>query len=204
MAIYMKFGDVVGDATQYVNKDNSGVENIVFAGLRAFVGDATAAKVLGEAGWISLKSFEWHVQRSITTRAGKGSQHRGPIAADIHDITVDKDIDGSSCDLLRIFNEDKDGVDCTIVYVRTGDPGEVYLQYKLKNTLIKQIHTSSKGDRPNEQLILNFTEIEFAVWRANQDNVAPGASRYRIEKQATQQGGGPSGRGGEHGHSRHQ
>lgn len=197
MGIYMKFGNVVGDATQYVNKDNSGVEKIVFAGLRVFAGDASAAKMLGETGWIPLKSFAWHASRSITTRAGDG---RGPVSPNLDEVTVDKEVDGSSGSLLEKFHQDKDGVDCTILFVRTGEPGEVYLRYKLKATLIKDIHvTSDKEGRPNEKLVLNFTEIELAVWRIDENNEAEGPFTHEIKKLASQQGGGHPGHGGDHG-----
>jgi len=201
MGIYMKFGNVVGDATQYVNKDNSGVEKIVFAGLRVFVGDASAAKMLGETGWIPLKTFAWHASRSVTTRAGNGpaSQHRGPVSPNLDDVTVDKEVDGSSGSLLEKFHQDKDGVDCTILFVRTGEPGEVYLRYKLKGALIKDIHvTSDKEGRPNEKLVLNFTEIELAVWRIDENNEAEGPFSHAIKKEASQQGGGHPGNGGGH------
>jgi type VI secretion system secreted protein Hcp len=199
MGIYMKFGNVVGDATQYVNKDNSGVEKIVFAGLRVFAGDASAAKMLGETGWIPLKSFAWHASRSITTRAGDG---RGPVSPNLDEVTVDKEVDGSSGSLLEKFHQDKDGVDCTILFVRTGEPGEVYLRYKLKATLIKDIHvTSDKEGRPNEKLVLNFTEIELAVWRIDENNEAEGPFTHEIKKLASQQGGGHPGHGGDHGHA---
>jgi type VI secretion system secreted protein Hcp len=206
MGIYMKFGNIVGDATQYVNKDNSGVEKIVFAGLRAFAGDASAAKMLGETGWIPLKTFEWSATRSVTTRAGNGasSQNRGPISTDLKDVTVNKEVDGSSCALLEKFHQDKDGVDCTIVFVRTGEPGEIYLRYKLKSTLIKELHiTPDKEGRPNERLVLNFTEIELGVWRIDENNEAEGPFSHAIKKEASQQGGGHPGHGGDHGHAPH-
>jgi type VI secretion system secreted protein Hcp len=203
MGIYMKFGDVVGDATQYVNKDNSGVEKALFAGLRHFVGDAGTTKMLGESGWIPLKSFAWGATRSVTTRAGNGpSSHRGPVSHNLEDVTVDKEVDGSSCALLEKFDQDKDGVDCTIVFVRTGEPGEVYLRYKLKSTLIKDIHiTPDKEGRPNEKLVLNFTEIELGVWRIDENNEAEGPYSHAIKKEASQQSGGPPGRGGAHDHA---
>jgi type VI secretion system secreted protein Hcp len=204
MGIYMRFGDVVGDATQYVNKDNSGVEKALFTGLRHLVGDANTAKMLGESGWIPLKSFEWSATRSVTTRAGNGpSSHRGPVSPNLNDVTVHKEVDGSSCALLEKFHQDKDGVDCTIVFVRTGEPGEIYLRYKLKSTLIKEIYfTPDKEGRPNEKLVLNFTEIELGVWRIDENNEAEGPFSHAIKKEASQQGGGHQGHSGDHGHTR--
>jgi type VI secretion system secreted protein Hcp len=206
MGIYMKFGDIVGDATQHVNKDNSGVEKVLYAGMRILgVSEAAAAAALGESGWIPLNDFHWHVHRQITNRAGKGapSQTRGSIAPNVDEVTVEKHIDGTSCQLLQSFCEDNKGVDCTIVFIRTGDPGEIYLKYKLKNTLIQDINVHGKEDRPTETLKLNFTDIEVSVWRVDEQNVAQGPCIYEVHKDASQQGGGHPGHGGGHGHGPH-
>jgi type VI secretion system secreted protein Hcp len=214
MGIYMKFGNIVGDATQNVmnisadtqQHDNREELKKLDGGLRSLVGDTITGVLLGETGWIPLHSFDWHADRSITTRAGKGSpsQTRGPVAPNLDDITVEKEVDGSSKGLLEKFDTDKDGVDCTIVFVRTGDPGEVYLKYALKNTLISDIRVNAKrDDRPTETLILNFTDIEFTVWRVGEDNIARAPFRYPMKKSATQQSGGQPNHGGGQGHHQH-
>jgi type VI protein secretion system component Hcp len=140
MGIYMKFGNIVGDATQHV-QNGTGVASQI---LHMVAGNSIAAAILGETGWIPLREFHWHGQRTITNRAGKGSasQARGPVSPNLDEVTVEKDVDGASCDLFQSFCEDTKGVDCTIVFIRTGDPGEIYLKYKLKNALIQDIHVS--------------------------------------------------------------
>jgi type VI protein secretion system component Hcp len=206
MGIYMKFGNVAGDATQHVR---SGSEtNFLLDILRQGVGENVMATLLGEADWIPLKSFDWGATRKITTRAGNGSssQARGPVATDLQDVKVDKEVDGTSPELLEKFDKDTKGVDCTIVFVRTGDPAEIYLKYDLKNTLITEIHMSGKDkeDRPTETLTLTFTEIELTAWYAEQNNEAPGPSRYPLSKDGSQQGGGGHhSHGHDHNHGPH-
>jgi type VI secretion system secreted protein Hcp len=202
MGIYMKFGNIVGDATQHV-QDGTGVESQV---LRMVAGNSIAAAILGETGWIPLKDFHWQADRAITNRAGKGSapQTRGPVTPNLHEVTVVKDIDGASCDLFQSLCEDTKGVDCTIVFVRTGDPGEIYLKYKLKNALIQDINVNvQKEERPTEKLTLNYTDIELSVWRIDEQNVAQGPCIYEASKDGSQQGGGHHGHGGDHDHGRH-
>jgi type VI protein secretion system component Hcp len=201
MGIYMKFGDVAGEATQRV-QSNTGVGSQV---LRMVAGSIAAA-LLGDTGWIPLKSFQWNATRDITSRAGNGSSSgaRGPVTTDVHDVVVDKDVDGSSPDLLEKFDNDTKGVDCAIVFIRTGDPGEIYLQYRLKNTLIKSITHAGREDRPNEQLVFTFTEMEVTAWCAEEDNVGPGGqpSRHTITKDPSQHDG-HHGHDGDHHHGPH-
>ena len=158
MGIYMKFGTIDGDATQIV---------------RCSAGDPTP-KVLKQTGWIPLESFDWSIASAITTKAGNaGSPTRGPKNPDVRDIVVKKRTDLSSGDLLRILCEDTKGQDCTIVFVRTGDPGEIYLQYELKNTLIKELkwgECTREEDRPHETLTLTFTDLMMSVWRIAKSN----------------------------------
>jgi type VI secretion system secreted protein Hcp len=203
MGVYMKFGDVAGDATQHVR---SGSETSLGSQvMRKIVGENVVAALLGETDWIPLKSFEWGAKRNITTRSGKGpsSQTRGPVDTDVDDVTVEKEVDGSTPDLLDKFENDTKGVDCAIVFIRTGDPAEIYLKYSLKNTLITSIRHKGGDDRPNETLTLTFTEVELTAWCAEQNNVAPGPSRHKLEKDPSQQGGGHHHHGGDHHHGPH-
>jgi type VI protein secretion system component Hcp len=174
MGIYMKFGNIEGDATQIVPGRDT--------------------------GWIPLESFGWGLDSSITTKAGTGgSPNRAPKNPKLHDITVTKDVDLSSIALLSTLCTDEKGQDCTIVFVRTGDPGKVYLQYDLKKTLIKTLTVGGPGKhgdaRPDETLILSFTEVTVHVWQLEEDNRNGKSDHITIQNGAAE-GGSPPPSGG--------
>jgi type VI protein secretion system component Hcp len=172
MGIFMKFRKIHGDATQKVP---------------SLEGDPIR-KPGQQTGWIPLDSFSWTIDSTITTKSGpQASSKRGPKNPKLSEITVKKTVDLSSVELLRTLCTDHDGQDCVIVFMRTGDPGIVYLQYDLKNTLITQIALTegTKEDaRPNEKLQLSFTDITTHVWQATEENINGSADHHPIHNDA--------------------
>jgi type VI protein secretion system component Hcp len=190
MGIFMKLRKIHGDATQIVP---------------SLAGDLIR-KPGQETGWIPLDSFRWTIDSTITTKSGpKASSNRGPKNPKLSEITVAKTVDLSSVELLRTLCRDEDGQDCAIVFMRTGDPGIVYLQYDLKNTLIKQIVLAegTKGDaRPTETLQLTFTDITMHVWQTTEENVNGLADHHPIHNDARDAAAAsPPGSGGQGAHA---
>jgi type VI secretion system secreted protein Hcp len=131
MAIFVKFGQIKGDATHEDHQN-----------------------------WIAVESLAWGVNRSMSTKTGFGAD-REASQPSISDVTVTKDMDGSSIYLFKEACTGSEGKDCTIHVVKTSDPGHTVAEYKLTNTLISDYDASSDGDVPSETVSFNFTKVEF-------------------------------------------
>jgi type VI secretion system secreted protein Hcp len=160
MAIYMKLGQIKGDATQQ-----------------------------GFAGWMNIESFGWGLERTFAKDQVGRAFNREAAQAHVKEIHVTKDVDHASGELLKLASTGYKGEHCEIVFLRTGNPGEPYLKFTLKDTLLKELTViSSNSERPQERLGLDFTELEIEVKVIDEANVAEDTMRinYNI---ATGQGG---------------
>ncbi|MBV8797726.1 MAG: type VI secretion system tube protein Hcp, partial [Hyphomicrobiales bacterium] len=83
---------------------------------------------------------------------------------------------------------------CTIIFVKTGDPGEVYMQYKLSNVFITDIHIRLEEEKPVETLKINFTKVEMAHLSSDTTNVLSKSDpdRFQFDKQTASAGGARS------------
>jgi type VI secretion system secreted protein Hcp len=119
-------------------------------------GDVSAA---GHLGWIELNSFQWGVDRTISSPTG-GSTGGGASAPSVSEIVVTKPTDIATVALLREALEGV-GQDVAIDFCKT-DQGTVtvYLSYTLNNTMISGDSISSDGNLPEESLSLVFTKIQ--------------------------------------------
>ena len=119
-------------------------------------GDATHK---GHEKWIDVQSFQWGVGRGISTPVGSAAK-REASEPSVSEVTITKSMDSSS---VKLFQEATTGSakDYKIDFVSTGDPGDLYLQVELTNTLISGYSISSGGDRPTESVSLNFTKVQF-------------------------------------------
>ena len=160
MAIYMKLGNIKGDATQQ-----------------------------GFEGWMNIESFEWGLERKFAPDQVGRAYNREAAQAHVKEITVSKEVDASSGALLEFASTGYKGEKCEIVFLRTGNPGEAYLKFTLENTLMQDLTVSSGSpERPVERLKLDFTELEIEVKVLDEANVSEDTMRisYNI---ATGQGG---------------
>jgi type VI secretion system secreted protein Hcp len=175
VALYMKFGSIKGDATQEV------------AG-RVLIKDPA---FLEEQGWINLSDFKWSIDRGITTRSGSQSNTHHPKQPEIHQITVKKEVDSATAQLLdSICNNNKAEI-CNIIFVKTGDPGEVYMQYRLSNVFITKFNIDLDADKnPMETMDLTFTKVEMAHLRGGKTNVLSKSepNRFEFDKQTAAAG----------------
>ena len=165
MAVYMKFGSIAGDATQkvgggYLIKD--------FARLEA-------------PGWISISDFHWEIDRKITTRSGSQGNARDPKQPGVKEITVKKEADKATTELLKAICYNNNSETCTIIFVKTGDPGEVYMQYKFSNVFITNIKVTLEKEIPMETLEINFTKVEMAHLSSDTSNVLSQSTPDRFE-----------------------
>lgn len=143
MAIYMKFGSIKGNVTEDKHKE-----------------------------WIELNSFQWGVGRSIGTPVGNAA-NREASNPSVSEVTVTKSMDIASVGLLQAALGGEDPAEATIEFTQTGaSKGEqrVFLQFKLKNTMISGFSMSSGGDRPSESISLNFTQVHEEFTPTKEEN----------------------------------
>jgi len=143
MGIYMKFGDIQGDATQR-----------------------------GFEGWINLTHFDWGLERKFAEDQVGRAFNREGAQAQIQPCKVTKEADSSSGKILQTATTEFKGQPCEIAFVRTGNPGETYLKVKLTDALIKQLDVGTQGpnERPIESLTIDFTELEIQTKTLNETN----------------------------------
>lgn len=156
MAIYMQFGSIAGDAT-----------------------------LKGFEGWINLHHFDWNVDWNITTRADLEKAARDAKRPKVDEVTVKKEVDQASVELLKHMFHLNTPEKCIIRFVRTGMPGRIYLEYVFYNTLITKLTTASvdsEDTRPIETVKLNFTEVEMSVYSTDTSNANANTKPYRLEK----------------------
>lgn len=147
MALFMKFGDIKGSATEEHHKE-----------------------------WISINSFQFGVGRGISSPTGASADREASLPS-VSEIVVTKEQDASSGPLFNQALGLADSVDVTIDFISTGKEDTPYLQYLLTDVLISGFSQSSGGDRPSESLSLNFTKIEMKIAGSDPGNdQAPGAS----------------------------
>jgi type VI secretion system secreted protein Hcp len=135
-------------------------------------GDSTQQGFEGKNGWMNLTSFKWGLDRKFATDQVGRAFNREAAQATVHPVIVSKDIDASSGALLEAATIDFKGKECEIAFLRTGNPGEKYLHFTLKNTLIKNLKVTGTGDqRPKEELVLDFTYVDIEVKTLQETNI---------------------------------
>ena len=130
MALYMRFDNITGDATQMV-------------GGHDLTKDAAS---LEKQGWISISEFKWVIDRKITTRSGAHGSTRDSKQPAVETFTVNKEADKATSQLLTSICNNSDSDTCNIIFVKTGgadhDPTQVYMQYRLSNVFITNINNA--------------------------------------------------------------
>jgi len=131
MAIYMKYGPVNGSSTAQSHEQ-----------------------------WITCNSIGWGGSRTISTPTGSAKNREASVVF-IMEITITKDQDNSSPELLKRSYVGTDGEDVTLHLTTTSNEGvNTIMELKLTNTLVSNFMVTSAGDRPMEAVSMNFTKIE--------------------------------------------
>jgi type VI secretion system secreted protein Hcp len=139
-------------------------------------GDATLKAV---EDWINISHLDWTISWAVTTRAGTNGP-RDAKTPTMNEVTIKKETDNSSRYLLdaitrNLFSSAK-GETCIIRFLSTGQGDDIdqmiYQEFTLFETLITQIQFTSDGDRPIEEIKLNFTGIEMKVWPHGRGNMS--------------------------------
>ena len=151
MGIYMKFGDIKGDATQE-----------------------------GFQHWINITRFDWGpaVNRDIKTETGRG-RNREAAQPHVSNIAIVKEVDHSSGPLYKSLCTVPKAQECKIAFVRTNEGGDTYLEYTLTDTLLAGVEIAGDHDRATETWHLDFTEVEIEVKQLDEANVSQSPFHFK-------------------------
>lgn len=131
MAIFMKYGAMVGEVTAEGYKD-----------------------------WVELGSFQWGVGRGISSGVGGGSK-REASAPSVSEITVSKTMDAfSPLALKEAIGGEGVQVKIDITRTDGKGNHVAFQKYILEGVMISGYSVSSGGDRPSESISLNFTKFD--------------------------------------------
>jgi type VI secretion system secreted protein Hcp len=168
VAIYMKYGNIKGDATQSDHED-----------------------------WINIDDFTWQIDWNIQNRASIDAKNntRDGAHPTIGNIMVKKTADGATTHLLKaITNPEKlNGEHCIIRFLLTSlltgtdhdAKRQPFLEYILYDTLITQIQMHADANsRPTETITLNFTAVAVNLWSLDRSNTRldPAHRFHRYDK----------------------
>jgi type VI protein secretion system component Hcp len=78
--------------------------------------------------------------------------------------------------------------------VKTGNPGEVYMQYKLSNVFLTSVTIGPDTENTIETLVINFTKIEMVNYSSDESNVLikSKTARFEFDKLTAPAGGAQS------------
>lgn len=142
MAIYMKYGDVKGEATHDKHKD-----------------------------WIDIIQLNWGTGRDVVALTGS-THNRVSGRTHISQIQLVKAMDCASTKLFTEACSGNKGVEVTIDVTTHADSAMSYCTYTLSDALISSYNVSTGGERPTESLSISFTKLEFKFTPLGHDNKA--------------------------------
>ena len=128
----------------------------IYVQIEGIKGDATHQS---HVDWLDVSSLQWGVGRAISTPTGS-TQNREASEPSVSEVTFTKLMDKSTADIFKESCVGKTGKTVKIDLVTTGSPGDTYMTYTLTNALVSGYSVSTGGDRPVENVSLNFTKIE--------------------------------------------
>ncbi|MFI5024546.1 MAG: Hcp family type VI secretion system effector [Alphaproteobacteria bacterium] len=146
-------------------------------------GDATEES---HKDWIPLDSANYSTSRNIATPTGQAAR-RESGAPTLSEVVITKPSDKAS---QKLFAASLSGESKTVKidFVRTGDPGEIYMTLTLSNVLISSYsfaaHSGGMGGTetfPVESLSLNFTKIEESYTPYSADHKPGTPQRYTYD-----------------------
>lgn len=108
--------------------------------------------------WTEISSFSVSAHKPGN---GKTGALRVAGTTEFHDISISKNADKTSPKLLKAMAEGKSFDKVEIHYVTTTKDGpNAITKYEIKNVYITGLDQSTHGDRPAENLTLNYEEFK--------------------------------------------
>src|SRR5688500_10450326 len=106
---------------------------------------------------IHIESFSWGMNQTGAHGAGGGGG-AGKVA--VHDISITKFVDKSSCALMLACCNGKHIKEALITVRKAGEKPLEYLKIKLTDILVSSVqHSGGGGDNVMESLSLNFAKL---------------------------------------------
>ena len=148
---------------------------MIYLNIEGIQGDATHET---HKNWIDVSSMTWGTHRAVSTPSGSAQNREAsePVIGEVH---ITKLMDGSSLKLFEAAATGNQGKQIQIHLVTTGNPGNTYMEYTLTDTLVSGYQINTSGDRPVEEITLNFTRVDmkYTTYDANNrplNNIAAG------------------------------
>lgn len=144
--IYMKYGNIKGDATEAKHKE-----------------------------WLNINSINFSMNRNVTTRAGQVS-NRDKGTVNMNDLVVTKSVDKSTPELLGKACAGASSDKCTIDLLQVEDKtAKVYMQYVLEDCIITSYSIDSvSAMEPTEVFTINFSKLSVEYTPHDKSNKAQG------------------------------
>jgi type VI secretion system secreted protein Hcp len=120
---------------------------------------------------IHIESFSWGVTQTGTHGVGGGG---GAGKVNVHDISISKNVDKSSPELMLACCNGKHIKEGLITVRKAGEKPLEYLKIKLTDILVSGVQHSSGGELLAENLSLNFAKFELAYQPQGPDGAAKG------------------------------
>ena len=150
----------------------------------AINGDSVVA---GHEKWITCASVQLGVGRSISSSGG--SADRETSNPSFSELTISKSTDIASADLFMQAVCGKSLGKAEIHFLQTGGADkkqQVYLKIELTDAIVSAYSASSGGDRPNESISINFTQISYQYDAFSGDKITTGTpKKWDLAKNAT-------------------
>lgn len=131
---------------------------------------------------IHIESFSWGLSQTGAHGAGGGG---GAGKVSVHDISITKFVDKSSCSLMLACANGKHIKEGLITVRKAGEKPLEYLKIKLTDILVSSIqHAGHGGDLLSENLTLNFSKfnVEYQEQKADGTGVAGGEMGWDVKK----------------------
>ena len=108
---------------------------------------------------IHIESFSWGMNQTGTHGAGGGG---GAGKVSVHDISITKNVDKSSCDLMYHCASGKHIPNGLITIRKAGEHPLEYLKIKLMDILISGVQEAGHGggDMMTENVTINFAKFQ--------------------------------------------
>lgn len=126
--------------------------------------------------WTELSSFSVSAHKPGN---GKTGSQRVAGTTEFHDISISKNADKTSPKLLEALAKGKSFGKVEVHYVTTTDTGpNIITKYELKHVYITGFDQSTRGDRPEENMTLNYEEFKVEQFPVKPDGKLDAAVEF--------------------------
>lgn len=128
-------------------------------------GEATAEKY---KDLITVNQLSFGVNRNITSYTGT-SMDREASATQMQEVKISKLQDKASTSLLKEATIGK-GKKAVFHFTKQGEGIEEIMKIELKDAMISSYNVNANGDRPEESIVISYTELTMTVTPSDDTN----------------------------------